>query len=222
MKYHVLQHVSFETAGLLADEIARRGHSLGTTALYDGAALPSPADFDVLIVMGGPMSIHDEAEYPWLVAEKELIATAIWSGKKVLGICLGAQLVAAVCGARVYPNPTKEIGFWPVRWADGRTSVAFHWHGETVDLPPGAELLASSEACVNQVFKLGDRVLGIQFHPEVTREIIRGMVENEGWEVGEAADKPYVQGMERILAGAKEMDDSGIGWLLDWLWPIQV
>src|SRR5579872_4106629 len=118
MRYHSLQHVSFETPGLLGDFIRARGDSLSATALYHGHALPVTDDFDVLIIMGGPMSIHDEEDYPWLRAEKELIAAAIREEKKVLGICLGAQLIAAVSGARVYRNPVKEIGFWPVRWRD--------------------------------------------------------------------------------------------------------
>jgi GMP synthase-like glutamine amidotransferase len=217
MRYHVLQHVSFETPGLLADEILRRGHSLQTTALYDHDPLPSLADFDELIIMGGSMSIHDEAEFPWLVAEKKLIGAAIGEGKKVLGICLGAQLIAAACGANVYKNSQKEIGWWPLRWVDGTEEIVFHWHGETFDLPEGAERWASSAACVNQAFSLGDRVLGIQFHPEVTREIIRGMVEHEGWELAETGDTPYVQGADQILAGADERRGHGIEWLSDWL-----
>jgi GMP synthase-like glutamine amidotransferase len=245
-----LQHVSFETPGLLADEIRERGAVLRTTAVYAGEPLPAMEDFDVLIVMGGPMSVHDEAEYPWLRAEKELIAAAIREGKKVLGICLGAQLIAAVCGARVYKNPVKEIGWWPVRWenvgveeversgreeeaseekvgikgldgkGEGRVeeveTIAFHWHGETLDLPEGAELLASTPGCVNQAFRLGDRVLGIQFHPEVTGEIIRGMVEHEGWEL---VDGPYIQSREEILAGVKGMVVGGrwMALLREWL-----
>lgn len=118
MRFHVLQHVSFETAGALGDEIRQRGHSLHTTAVYDQSPLPSLAEFDGLIVMGGPMSIYDEVEFPWLVAEKKLIGAAIREKKKVLGICLGAQLIAAVCGARVYKNAQKEIGWWPVKWAN--------------------------------------------------------------------------------------------------------
>jgi GMP synthase-like glutamine amidotransferase len=206
MRFHALQHVSSETPGLLAVEIRERGFALRTTALYDHEPLPSTGEFDVLIVLGGPMSIHDEAEYPWLRDEKELIAAAIREGKKVLGICLGAQLIAAVCGARVYPNPQKEIGFWPVRWGNGGfgpagavETVVFHWHGETFDLPVGAVLLASTEACINQAFSLGDRVLGVQFHPEVTEEIIRGMVEHEGWELVEGR---YIQSAREIMEGA--------------------
>jgi len=232
MRYHALQHVSFETPGLLAEEIKRRGHPLRTTALYDRELLPDLAEFDVLIVMGGPMSIHDEAEFAWLVAEKELIRAAITEGKKVLGICLGAQLIAAVCGAPVYQNPVKEIGFWPVRWTDptfvetsggsGDEQVFFHWHGETFDLPDGATLLASTEACVNQAFSLGDRVLGIQFHPEVTGDIIRGMLKHEGWELAEAGSAPYVQSADKILSIDGGRSDLKIKWLVDWLCPIQV
>jgi GMP synthase-like glutamine amidotransferase len=249
MRFHCLQHVSFETPGLLVEEILERGFFLRTTALYNNEPLPSTGDFEVLIVMGGPMSIHDEAEYAWLRAEKELVAAAIREGKKVLGICLGAQLIAAACGARVYPNPQKEIGFWPVRWVDGDwgggldgglgdgfgggldggfgpagakdgvETMLFHWHGETFDLPEGAVLLASTEACVNQAFSLGDSVLGVQFHPEVTLEIVRGMVEHEGWELVEA---PYIQSREEILAGAAKLverskGDRAMEWLRGWL-----
>ena len=201
------------------DEIRERGHSLRTTALYNNELLPSTADFDVLVVMGGPMSIHDEAEFAWLRAEKELIGDAIREGRKVLGICLGAQLIAVVCGARVYPSPQKEIGFWPVMWSDAVETTVFHWHGETFDLPAGAALLASTEACVNQAFSLGDRVVGIQFHPEVTAEIIRGMVGHEGWEL---VDGLYIQSREGILAGATGLEEGGKGgrameWLREWI-----
>jgi GMP synthase-like glutamine amidotransferase len=220
MNFHVIQHVSFETAGLLGELIRTRGHSLRTTAVFSGEPLPSLQDFDGLIVMGGPMSIHDEAEYPWLVAEKQLIAAAIREGKRVLGICLGAQLIAAVCGSQVYRAPQKEIGWWPVKGVDGTETIVFHWHGETVDLPDGAVLLASTKACVNQAFTIGDRVLGIQFHPEVTEGIIRGMIEQEGWELEEAAGSLYVQGADQILVGARKMavsDSEWIQWIAKWL-----
>ena len=90
------------------------------------------------------MSIYDEVEFPWLVAEKKLIGAAIREKKKVLGICLGAQLIAAVCGARVYRIHKKRLGWWPVKWANGTEEVVFHWHGETFDLPAGARLQAST------------------------------------------------------------------------------
>jgi GMP synthase-like glutamine amidotransferase len=212
MRFHCLFHVSFETPGLLTDYIRERGHSLRTTALFLGEPLPSTAQFDALVIMGGPMSVHDEDAYPWLREEKELIAAAIREKKKVLGICLGAQLIALVSGARVYPNPQKEIGFWPLRWTEAvagerpADSLVFHWHGETFDLPAGAVLLASSEACVNQAFALGDHVLGLQFHPEVTPEIIRAMIDHEGEEL---VDAPYIQPAADMLAQAANLPGTG-------------
>lgn len=228
IRCRVLQHVSFETAGLLGAVLQESGHSVWVTRIFEGEGMPNVEHFDVLVVMGGPMSVHDEVEYPWLADEKQLIAAAIREGKKVLGICLGAQLIAEVCGGRVYRNPEKEIGFWPVTWIGAAQQdaeeIVFHWHGETFDLPPGAELLASSDVCVNQAFRVGDRILGIQFHPEVTPEIIRAMVEHEGWELVEAG---FVQGRDRILGVAAEMEQGrgmletgpnpGRSWLWDWL-----
>jgi GMP synthase-like glutamine amidotransferase len=207
MRFHCLQHVIFETPGLLSLWIGQRGDSLRITYLFEEGVLPSVEDFDVLIVMGGPMSVHDEAEFPWLRAEKALIAAAIGAGKKVLGICLGAQLIAEVMGGRVYANPVKEIGFWPVRWTGEAIRMfsyleeeVFHWHGETFDLSPGAVLLASSEGCVNQAFRVGENVLGIQFHPEVTAGIIDDMIRFEGHELEE--EGPYIGKAEEMRAGA--------------------
>jgi GMP synthase-like glutamine amidotransferase len=213
MRFYCLQHVAFETPGLLTGVVRKKGYSLRTIALFDNEPLPSTADFDGLIIMGGPMSIHDEDIYPWLRAEKTLIAAAIREGKKVLGICLGAQLIAAVLGARVYPNPQKEIGFWPVRWTEaagkGRPEeIFFHWHGETFDLPAGAVLLASTKACTNQAFLLGDRVLGVQFHPEVTPEIIRAMIAHEGHEL---VDAPYIQPAATMLETGAHSVGMGAG-----------
>jgi GMP synthase (glutamine-hydrolysing) len=219
MRFYCLQHVPFETPGLLTGVVREKGYSLRTIALFNNEPLPSTADFDGLIIMGGPMSIHDEDIYPWLRAEKALIAAAIREGKKVLGICLGAQLIAAVAGARVYQNPQKEIGFWPVRWTEEAgergwpaDEVVFHWHGETFDLPAGAVLLASTDACVNQAFLLGDRVLGVQFHPEVTPEIIRAMIAHEGHEL---VDAPYIQSAAKMLEGSGV--PSAISFLTNWL-----
>ena len=226
MHFYCLQHVPFETPGIITDLLGERGHSLQCIHLYAGDPLPSEKDFDGLVIMGGPMSVHDEEQFPWLSAEKELIAAAIRGKKKVLGICLGAQLIAAVSGGRVYPNPQKEIGFWPVRWAasgnlppnlrdlasllqDLASLPVFHWHGETFDLPPGALLLASTDPCVNQAFLLGDHFLGIQFHPEVTPDIIREMVKHEGDELVPA---PYIQSANDIL---RQLPAPAAAWSLD-------
>jgi GMP synthase-like glutamine amidotransferase len=216
MRCHCLQHVSFETPGLLLDLFSERDYPCRITALYKDEPLPGVEEFDVLIIMGGPMSVHEEEFFPWLRAEKALIGAAIRHGKKVLGICLGAQLIAESMGGRVYPNPEKEIGFWPVRWKDrpDTEETLFHWHGETFDLPPGAELLASTSACVNQAFRVGDRVLGIQFHPEVTLDLISAMIENEGHELAEA---PYIQTAANMLRLASAIDGSAMSFLKHWL-----
>jgi GMP synthase-like glutamine amidotransferase len=218
MRFHCLQHVPFETPGVLADRLRIQGHSLQYTCLFRGDPLPSEKDFDGLIIMGGPMSIHDETEFPWLRPEKQLIATAIREEKMVLGICLGAQLIAAVCGARVYPNQHKEIGFFPVQWTeaappglrDWETRPLFHWHGETFDLPKDTVLLASTPVCPNQAFRLGKNVLGLQFHPEVTPAIIRDMITHEGHELVPA---PYIQSAASILQLLPHPEDSN--WALD-------
>jgi GMP synthase-like glutamine amidotransferase len=174
MIVHSLEHQSYEGPGKIGDWVAARGHTLTRTALYDGAALPALADFDLLVIMGGSMNIYEHRTHPWLVAEKEFIAAVIAAGKPILGICLGAQLLADVLGARVFQNAEKEIGWWPIRVLDRswpmaafpETLTVMHWHGDTFTLPPGARTVAESPACAQQAFVFGDRVVGLQFHLE--------------------------------------------------------
>ncbi len=176
MKVNYLTHVPYEGLGALECALIRCGHGLARTRLYAGESLPDPDAVEGLIVMGGPMSIHDEDDCPWLVEEKRFVARVLERGVPVLGICLGAQLIAHALGARVYPNAEKEIGWFPVdRMPQAAPSAldglptrftAFHWHGETFDLPAGAVHLASSAACPNQAFAWG-RALALQFHLEV-------------------------------------------------------
>lgn len=182
MRIHWLQHADFEGLGCIAPWLAERGHAVSGTQLHAGEALPDIADFDALIVMGGPMNIYEYATHPWLRTEKALIRAAIGAGRRVLGICLGAQLIADVLGGPVRRNDAPEIGWFPVELnAAGRAEpafaglpprfTAFHWHGDTYALPPGARGLAHSEACAQQAFSWDDgRVLGLQFHLEVTRD----------------------------------------------------
>jgi GMP synthase-like glutamine amidotransferase len=157
--------------------------------LHAGDALPAPADFDRLVVMGGPMSVGDTEAYPWLTDELESIADAIAAGKSVVGVCLGAQLIAAALGARVNPNAHKEIGWFPVRLTEQAKALdlcdrlpaeqtVFHWHGDTFDLPPRAVHLAESEACANQAFLFDGRVLGLQFHLESTPASVAAICEH--------------------------------------------
>jgi GMP synthase-like glutamine amidotransferase len=206
MRIDVLQHVSFEGPGAIAAWAHERGYRLRSVRLDQGQAVPGAGDSDALVVMGGPMGAHDEGSHPWLAAEKRLIAQTIGSSGRVLGICLGAQLIAAALGARVFRNAEKEIGWWPVEWSaagaaqllDGRPlrMTVFHWHGDTFDLPQGAVHLARSAACANQAFAIGERVLGLQFHIEVTPESVRALVQNGAADLARA---PYVQTAEAIL-----------------------
>lgn len=181
MRMHWLAHVPFEGLGAVEPWARSRGHALTCTRLYLGEALPAPGDFDMLVVMGGPMGVGDVATYPWLADEMALIRAAAQAGRGVLGICLGAQLIAGAHGATVRRNAQPEIGWFEVERVPGAASdpfgamlperlLTFHWHADTFDLPGGAVWLARSAACAHQAFALGPRTLGVQFHPEMTPE----------------------------------------------------
>ncbi len=184
MRIHVLQHVPFEGPGHIAQWVADHGHSLTITRFFANENLPHPHDFDRLMIMGGPMNIYEEKRFPWLIREKVLIREAIDSGKSVVGICLGAQLLADVLGSPVYAGPEKEIGWFPITLTEaGQKSdllrglpnegTVFHWHGDTFDLPPGAVPLAESPACRQQAFLYDNRILGLQFHLESTPDTVQ-------------------------------------------------
>lgn len=189
MHAHWLQHVPFEGLGSIEDWLQARGWTLSCTPLHAQATLPALEGIDLLIVMGGPMSVHDEQTYPWLAAEKAWLRAAIDAGVRVLGICLGAQLIASALGARVHAAPEPEIGWWPVhgRPAEGpggfqfpQRLEVFQWHGDTFDLPPGASCRAASAVCPHQAFSLGPRVLGLQFHLETTPASARSLIAHCG------------------------------------------
>jgi len=185
MRAHIFQHLSFEGPGNIQPWLRDHGFDITFTIFSEKELFPAISEIDFLVIMGGSMSVNDEDKYPWLIKEKHYIREFIANGKPVLGICLGAQMIASALGAKVYPMPHKEIGWFPVRGVpiNHKSSFQFpasftplHWHGETFDLPEGAVLLASSEACKNQAFQLGDNVLGIQFHPEASRETVEDFV----------------------------------------------
>jgi GMP synthase-like glutamine amidotransferase len=187
MHAHYLQHVPFEGLGSMEPWLEAAGYRITCSRLFESDQLPEPDAIDLLIVMGGPMSINDEDEFPWLVPEKRFIREVVESGRPVLGICLGAQLIANVMGSRVYPNPVKEIGWFPIHGTPSAgnahfsfpaSATVFHWHGETFDLPPGATRLATSAGCENQAFQIGGSVIGLQFHLETTPESAQAIVSN--------------------------------------------
>jgi GMP synthase-like glutamine amidotransferase len=209
MRIHCFQHVEFEGLGNIENWLSARSHQLTVTRFFADDPLPRPEDMDGLLVMGGPMGANDEAMHPWMAKEKQFIRLAMEKGIRVLGICLGAQLIASAMGARVFRNDHREIGWFPIRLTpDGLSSPlfadfpeefsVFHWHGDTFDLPAGARHLAWSEACKHQAFSYKDHVLALQFHLDVRESDIADWVKNSGKEL---KARTYVQSREQILSG---------------------
>ena len=187
MRAHVLQHVPFEGPGSIEAWLNDAGWETTGTRFFHSESLPDFQKLNFLIVLGGPMSVKDEATVPWLAGEKRFIRDAIAGGVPVLGICLGAQLIASALGADVRKNTQKEIGWFPVQgippadrscYQFPASMDVFHWHGETFDLPAAAVHLARSEACENQAFQLGRSVIGLQFHLETTPGSAKELVEH--------------------------------------------
>ena len=205
MNIHWIQHVPFEGLGNIKEWVIANNHQLTCTRQFKGDFLPTLDSFDMLIVMGGPMGVYDTDKYSWLTEELEFIKSAIKANKPVLGICLGSQFIAAAMGAKVYPGPTKEIGWFPIniKSNDGIFSfnsdspTVFHWHGDTFDLPSNATLLASTNEVPNQAFMIDNSVIGLQFHLEQTEETLKGMIENCGQELTQGGVK--IQSAEEII-----------------------
>ena len=206
MRLHSIRHVAHEGLGVIEPWALRRGMTLTETRPYAGEPFPEPADLDWLVVLGGPMGACDLGVIPWLADEVELMRRCVEAGVPVLGICLGGQLLARVLGAEVRRHTHPEIGWHRVEpTAAGAGSVlqpffepaarVMQWHYDTFDLPEGAVRLASNEACANQAFSWGERCLGLQFHPEMTRQEVQDICRiNGSWPSGR-----YVQETAAIL-----------------------
>lgn len=218
MRVHCFQHVPFEGLGLIAPWMRERGHSVTFTRWWLGETAPAADTYDWLIVMGGPMSVHQHRDYPWLVLEKAALSAAFAADKRVLGVCLGAQLIADVLGAKIVQNREREIGWWPVhaipiaddvagsRYAFPERATVLHWHGDTFSLPSGATRLADSEACAQQAFAWGERVLGLQFHLEMGAAAIAEIAAGCADEL--VGGGKWVQTAEALIAGAHEHADA--------------
>ena len=216
MKIHILQHVPFEGPGYIKEWAEQHGHILSYTRFYETAHhLPDPALPDAVIILGGPMSVFDEHIYDWLHPEKVFIEDAILAGKRVLGICLGAQLAAQCLGATVCTAANREIGWFPVSVTDESQALPWlrelfegsptvlHWHGEKFHIPYGGYEILRSAGNTNQAFIYQENVLGIQFHIESTEMSLAEMIQYCGHELQPA---PYIQSEQAILGGKKHFD----------------
>jgi GMP synthase-like glutamine amidotransferase len=203
MRVHFFQHDPMEGIGSFHDLLLERGWSESHTLWDRGGVAPTPDAWDLLVVMGGPMNIHEDALYPWLPAEKTVLDAAIASGKPVLGVCLGAQLLADRLGAKITRNEFSEIGWSDLRVSETARSEGallehmppvsrvFQWHGDTFSLPPGATTLGSTEACLNQGFVKGNAV-ALQFHLELGPEHLRGLIQAQDRFEGRHVQTPDV------------------------------
>lgn len=216
LNIHAFMHVPYEGLGCMEQWILEKKHNLTYTKFYDKDKLPALSEIDWLIVMGGPMGVYDEAKYAWLSEEKLFIKQAIESGKTVLGICLGSQLIAEVLGAKVYPNKQKEIGWFDLQVTEEGKSQSllndfensfpvFHWHGDTFDLPAGSINLFQSAVTKHQGFLIQEKVLGLQFHFEVTAKTLSEMVENG---MTELIESETVQSASDILLQTAHIEEN--------------
>ncbi|HEU4632394.1 MAG TPA: type 1 glutamine amidotransferase [Flavisolibacter sp.] len=216
MRVHYFQHVHFESPAYVRVWLEENGHTVTSTEFFfPDYQFPDIDNIDALIVMGGPMSVHDLESHPWLFEEKLFIRKCIQSGKRVLGICLGAQLLAASLGASVNKAANKEIGWFTVRptkecenypWfytLFQSCPTVFHWHGERFDVPSGSYNLLQSEANDNQAFCAGEHVIGLQFHLEMTSSAINDIVTNCR---GDLTGHPYVHTSDQIASGKHHLE----------------
>jgi len=204
MRVVVFQHLECEHPGIWRDFLREDGADVATVELDQGETIPSLDGADALLVFGGPMNVDEHARFPWLVPETAAIREAALGGLPVFGVCLGAQLLARALGAPVTRNPLPEVGLLDVDLTEAgasdplfagwpRRASVVQWHSDTFALPAGATLLATSPACRHQAFRYGSRAYGLQFHPEVTADM-----------VAEWADVPEYADAMRQMRGAPE------------------
>jgi GMP synthase-like glutamine amidotransferase len=212
-RWAVVQHAEDEGPGLLADLLAAAGAAVADVRLHRGDELPPLHDVDAVVAMGGPMGVHDDDAHPWLGPERHWLAEAVTAGLPVLGVCLGAQQLAAALGAEVRPGGAPELGTGevgltdagrgdPVLGPEGERLVVVQWHDDTFELPAGAVHLARSDRCALQAFRTGPAAYGLQFHIEVDRTLLERWrpTAPPGFDVGEA-ERRAVEAVGRRVLG---------------------
>ncbi|TQD25253.1 type 1 glutamine amidotransferase [Methanolobus vulcani] len=227
MKIHCLVHLEFETLGNIRDWVCEKEHSITVTMPSENQLYPEPDDIDLLIIMGGLMSVYQEDEYPWMKQEKEFVKSIISCGKAVYGICFGAQMLSEILGGQVSRNQHREIGWHKITSLDefDRDSqffnipnelTVFQWHGDTFSLPAGCRRLFESEACPEQGFIYEDKVLALQFHPEVDAGCVESLLENCGSDLTEegkyVSSEDEIRGRDDLLEASANLMYS----ILDW------
>lgn len=216
LRIHCFQHVHYEGLGCIAQWCKTNNHPVTYTRFFEECSIPEIDNYDWLIVMGGPMGIYDEEEFPWLKLEKQAIKEAIDANKTVIGICLGAQLIADALGEKVYHNKQKEIGWYNISLTTEALSTpifssfepvfkVLHWHGDMFDIPENAIHLAESAACKNQAYLFGKKVLGLQFHFEVTIESLTQMI---NYSRNSLIPESFIQSEREILDQADSIFDN--------------
>jgi GMP synthase (glutamine-hydrolysing) len=184
MNVLIIKHVDIEGPGLIEYCLNQRRLPYQVLCLDSDVRLPKPEGFTHIVILGGPMNVYEEDRYPFLKEEDLFIKEAIQRGKFILGICLGAQLIAKALGAKVFKAPAKEVGWFDVSLTEiglqdplfsnlPKTFPVFQWHEDTFDIPKSAKLIATSSSVPHQAFRYGDNAYGLQFHLEVTEEMIR-------------------------------------------------
>jgi GMP synthase - Glutamine amidotransferase domain len=217
MKIHVFRHLEFEGLGMIGEWIQDKGYTYTETRFWENTlTYPDPNQIDMLIIMGGSMNVDEEDQYPWLVEERQFIRKAMDTNVKILGVCLGAQLISRASGKEVIRSPYKEIGWFPVSKLFSNHTLfpnlkeeevtVMQWHGDMFEIPEDSERLFASAGCPNQAFSMNEnRVVGLQFHLELSKQYILPFFDND--EDEELKVKaPYIQTPDEIKAGCGKYD----------------